>query len=66
MSERYVIRMQYERRGLRHSQFILINAESREDAELILNEISSRGKIIGTQTEMDERVAEFRKRKAHG
>lgn len=56
MSDRYVIRVQYERKGLRHTQFVLINADSREDAELLLSEISSKGKVIGTEAEVDARV----------
>jgi hypothetical protein len=64
MSERYVIQVRYDRGGLRHTQFIEINADSQEDAERLLSEISSAGKVLGTKREMDERVKQMRRRAA--
>lgn len=62
MSERYIIRVRYDRDGLRHTQFIEFNADSQEDAERLLSEISSCGKVIGIKAEMDEHVRQMRRR----
>ena len=54
MTEPYVIRIQYMKNDRRHSQFFEINADSREEAQSLLNRIHLIGKVCGTRDEMDE------------
>ena len=65
MSEKYVVRLCYRWKDLRHTQFVTIQADDADHADWILDQFSSCGEVIGTEAEADEIAKEAAKRGRH-